>query len=237
MSPAAAATTTAARRGGAGGTATARPSRLLLRLLRPAALTVALAVVHIVYGVMRAAAHTFETYRFHDVLALQDTYQRLFGALEVALGALMLVRVDPLSALFLGCLLNLALFVASVGVDGAEARRAAARSVAWLVLHFVALWLEAGAAVTTAAAGTHAAGNAGTSSAAATAAGGATADRRDNATASRRRLHSRSSSRRRAGGDEGPPLAAASGGDHSTPILPPGPQPHQPVTPTTASRR
>jgi hypothetical protein len=105
-------------------------------------LTVVLGAVHVFYGAMRAMGHEFETYRFTDVLALDAPYQALFGMLELALGVLLVLRWETVSALLLGAMLNLALFVASMGREGLEPRRAAMRAVAWLVLHFGAVLLE-----------------------------------------------------------------------------------------------
>jgi hypothetical protein len=109
---------------------------------RDRVLTMALGCVHVLYGFQRAAGSAFETYRFSNVLALDPTYQSLFGLLQLALGALMVLGRDPVNALLLGAMLNLALFVASTGVDGEEPRRAALRAVGWLVLHFAAALLE-----------------------------------------------------------------------------------------------
>jgi hypothetical protein len=105
-------------------------------------LTAGLGAVHVFYGMQRALGHEFETYRFLDVLALDSAYQTLFGGLETALGGILLLRWDVYGALALGGMLNLALFVASMGVAGAESKRAAMRAVAWLVLHFIAVMIE-----------------------------------------------------------------------------------------------
>jgi hypothetical protein len=115
-------------------------------------LTRLLGLVHIAYGLQRAFGMDWETYRFEVVLALEPSYQLIYGTLETLLGVVLLAGVEAVNSLLLAACLSVAVVVASRGVGAggtgastplhAEADRAATRALGWLGLHVAAAFQE-----------------------------------------------------------------------------------------------